>query len=335
MNSNRSGAPSLSGLAGAQMTKSAQPYSFPTVEEVISLLGLKITPDQFISAFRVEGPALISFSGGRTSALMLWCILVAHGGKLPVDVVVAFANTGKEREETLRFVHECGNRWGVPIRWVEWRPIPDRFADVGLNSAARDGGPFEGLIALRGRLPNPIQRFCSRELKVEPIKALCRSLGWERWTNVIGIRYDEGHRVLRKLAENEKGGHRWTSVMPLADAKVTKRDVLSFWEAQPFDLGLRIHEGNCDLCFLKSRGALSAIIRENPSAADWWISQESGKRRFERDRSYAEMAREVADQPALPGFEPDEHDAECGLTCGGETPAEIAALQRYFEEKAA
>jgi hypothetical protein len=50
----------------------------------------------------------VSFSGGRTSAYMLWRALQAYGGKLPDDHVVAFANTGKEREETLRFVHECG-----------------------------------------------------------------------------------------------------------------------------------------------------------------------------------------------------------------------------------
>lgn len=60
------------------------------------------------SPYLIEGPALISFSGGRTSALMLKRIIDAHGGTLPADVFVAFANTGREREETLRFVHECG-----------------------------------------------------------------------------------------------------------------------------------------------------------------------------------------------------------------------------------
>lgn len=48
--------------------------------------------------FFVTGPALISFSGGRTSAYMLWRILEAHDGTLPDDVHVTFANTGKERE---------------------------------------------------------------------------------------------------------------------------------------------------------------------------------------------------------------------------------------------
>lgn len=69
----------------------------------------------------ITGPALISFSGGRTSAYMLKQILDAHGGTLPDDVHACFANTGKEREETLRFVHECATRWEVRVRWIEFR----------------------------------------------------------------------------------------------------------------------------------------------------------------------------------------------------------------------
>ena len=59
------------------------------------------------SPFRIQGPAIISFSGGRTSAYMLWRILQAHDGELPPDVHVIFANTGREMEGTLRFA-SCG-----------------------------------------------------------------------------------------------------------------------------------------------------------------------------------------------------------------------------------
>lgn len=266
--------------------------------------------------YRIEGPALISFSGGRTSAYMLHEILRAHDGQLPPDVHVAFANTGKEREETLRFVHECATRWNVCINWLERRDLPERWVAVGYNSANRTGEPFERLILLRGRLPNPLQRFCSRELKVEPIKAFCLSLGWTRWKNVIGLRHDEGLRCLRKYAENDKGGHRWKSVMPLDKARVTKADVMAFWAAQPFDLGLRSYEGNCDLCFLKSEGVLRTIIRENPGVEAWWIAQESAGRRFERARSYEAMARQTHAQPLL--FDDAEYDAECGDACEAE-----------------
>lgn len=84
-----------------------------------------------ISPYLVEAPALISFSGGRTSAFMLRQILDAHGGTLPADVHVVFANTGKERPETLDFVQECSERWKVRIRWVEY-VIPTREQVTGL-----------------------------------------------------------------------------------------------------------------------------------------------------------------------------------------------------------
>lgn len=71
--------------------------------------------------YRLDPPAVVSFSGGRTSGYMLWHILESFGGKLPEDVRVVFCNTGKERPETLDFVERCGQRWGVPIVWLEYR----------------------------------------------------------------------------------------------------------------------------------------------------------------------------------------------------------------------
>ena len=71
--------------------------------------------------FKVTEPTCISFSGGRTSAFMLYKVLEAHNGKLPEDAVVCFANTGKEDEATLKFVHDCETHWNVPIVWLEYR----------------------------------------------------------------------------------------------------------------------------------------------------------------------------------------------------------------------
>jgi 3'-phosphoadenosine 5'-phosphosulfate sulfotransferase (PAPS reductase)/FAD synthetase len=59
----------------------------------------------------IKSETIISFSGGRTSAMMLKLILDAHGGTLPLWVKVVFCNTGKERPETLDFVNECAKRW--------------------------------------------------------------------------------------------------------------------------------------------------------------------------------------------------------------------------------
>ena len=70
--------------------------------------------------YLVPRPAVVSFSGGRTSGYMLKHIVDAHGGRLPGDIAVVFANTGLERRETLVFVDTCATAWGVPIVWVEY-----------------------------------------------------------------------------------------------------------------------------------------------------------------------------------------------------------------------
>lgn len=270
----------------------------------------------------IVGPALISFSGGRTSGYMLKHILDAHGGMLPENVVVTFANTGKEREETLRFVHDCATHWNVKVHWLEYRLGKQRFEEVGFNSASRNGEPFAALISKKKYLPNTVMRFCTSDLKVRVMADFCKSLGWSTWTNVIGLRYDEGNRVLKALAANDSGKQIWRSVMPMSKAKVTKRDVMAFWAAQQFDLQLKSYEGNCDLCFLKGRNKLQALIRENPGIADWWIAQEmivkSGGARFITEYSYAELADHVDRQGFLFHDDGDEFDAECGLTCSGD-----------------
>ena len=118
--------------------------------------------------YRIAGPALVSFSGGRTSAFMLKRILDAHGGTLPPDIQVCFANTGRELEETLSFVEECSRRWAVPITWLEYDPAaPHHTRIVTHATASRDGEPFRAVIAARGFLPNPVTRFCTSELYVE------------------------------------------------------------------------------------------------------------------------------------------------------------------------
>lgn len=274
--------------------------------------------------YLIHGPAMISFSGGRTSAYMLKMILDAHGGTLPDDVHVCFANTGKEREETLRFVHDCATHWGVNVRWLEWRtrdvsvPLTERFEEVGYNSASRDGEPFAGLIASKSYTPNAVTRFCTSELKVRVIKYFMQSLGYKNWQNVVGLRHDEQHRVARSRKPNKEA---WSNCLPLDDAKVSNRDVRAFWREQPFDLQLLPFEGNCDGCFLKARPKLWEIERTRPGTLEWWARMEIvGKGRFVTEYSYDELMRDVRNQPDMFSgglFDNDpEMDAECGTWCG-------------------
>lgn len=205
---------------------------------------------------------------------MLHQVLEANGG-IPDRAVVAFQNTGREMPETLDFVSEVGSRWGVRVVWLEYLPDAPGFEVVSHNSASRNGEPFEALIAKRKFLPNVMARFCTTELKVRVAKKYLRSLGWDYWTNCVGLRADEPHR-LNKPAPKD----RWTVWHPLADAGVSRHDVAAFWNSQPFDLRLPNVNGNCwlgnsDGCFLKSEANVAAFTRDYPERAAWWEDMEA------------------------------------------------------------
>lgn len=272
--------------------------------------------------FRIDGPTCISFSGGRTSAYMLWRVLQSNNG-LPAEAVVCFANTGKEDEATLRFVRDCGQHWGVPITWLEYRNDDAGFAVVNFETASRGGQPFEAIIQKRNFLPNPVARFCTVELKIQPEHKFLRSIGWTEWENMVGIRSDEPRRVA-KIRANPSGGKAGAErIMPLAEAGITKRDVSEFWMRSTFDLGLpnmggiTMH-GNCDLCFLKGAAQIQSLIAEKPERAIWWARMETSITnakitdgdRFRSDRpSYAQMAAYAAAQRDM--FDPNEEAIAC------------------------
>jgi hypothetical protein len=272
-----------------------------------------------VSPFAIDGPATISFSGGRTSGYMLRRILDEG---IRADVHVLFANTGKERPETLEFIHAVETRWGVPIHWLEYRAEPKddglahTYAEVTHEAASRAGEPFAALIEARSYLPNPVTRFCTQELKIRVMQKWAMTHGFDHWTNVVGIRADEPRRVAKMGRANETGANRYEVALPLAEAGILLADVAAFWSEQPFDLRLMPWEGNCDLCFLKGRDKKERIIRDDESLATWWIEQEnrltdsSGRpARFRADAvSYAAMVRRVRGQPLLPMVEADEID---------------------------
>ena len=290
--------------------------------------------------YYITGPAIISFSGGRTSAYMLWRIIQAHGGRLPDNVIVVFCNTGKERLETLDFVQRCASMWGVHVIWLEWRDTEVGFEVVSHNSASRNGEPFEGIIAKRQYLPNSVTRFCTIELKIRLIIKYAKSMGWTYWKSVIGLRFDELHRVFKQAARNAQRKEPFRAVAPMAKARTTKPDVLRFWLGenrspkrlthplpQGFDLGLEDWEGNCDLCFLKGQKKRERIMRDNPELAQWWIDQEekaketatSGATFRDPSRpSYKHLFQIAVSQPMLPGMDepPPEFEFDDETACG-------------------
>lgn len=266
--------------------------------------------------FVITEPTCISFSGGRTSAYMLWRVLQSNNG-LPDEAIVCFANTGKEDEATLKFVQDCGQHWGVEIHWVEFRDADPAFKRVTFETASRDGEPFEALIKKRNYLPNPVTRFCTAELKIRTIHKYLKSLGWSHNEEMdwIGMRADEQRRAA-KIKDKSR--------IPLVAAGVTKETVGEFWRSQSFDLELPningvTYHGNCDLCFLKGGAQVLSLIAEKPQRGIWWAKMEAlalalaskpSGAVFRSDRpSYAAMMQFAADQTDM--FDPNEEAISC------------------------
>ena len=85
----------------------------------------------------VKRRLVVSFSGGRTSAYMLWWLLNKWVYRRNWQIIVVFANTGKEVEGTLFFVDECAKEWGINIIWLEAKhkdETGNTFSNKGVES---------------------------------------------------------------------------------------------------------------------------------------------------------------------------------------------------------
>ena len=210
----------------------------------------------------------ISFSGGRTSAVMTKLCVDKFSDTH--DIAITFANTGCEHENTLKFIEQCDKHFNWGVVWVEAVVNPEkgqgiRHKIVDFNTASRKGEPFEAVIEKYG-IPNAAMPQCNSRLKAEVLYAYLRDAkGWKKkdyWT-AIGIRADEVDRVSESRIKNQ-----W--LYPLVDAGWTKEDVKAECASWPFDLDLKgEHYGNCVWCWKKSLRKLMTLAKDDESIFDF------------------------------------------------------------------
>lgn len=203
----------------------------------------------------------LSFSGGETSAYMLLWVLENWREKYD-EIVVVFANTSQENEETLVFVDRVSQLANVHVVWVEAvvhhnmkKGCTHRVTNF--KDAKRNGEVFEDVISKYG-IPNQAFPHCTRELKINPMLSYIKSLGWKDFDTAVGIRVDEIDRMAAKHRERRL-------VYPLIkDKPMTKPQVNEFWESMPFRLQLKGYQGNCTWCWKKSDRKHFTLIKESP-----------------------------------------------------------------------
>ncbi|MDV3814203.1 hypothetical protein CMU15_00460 [Elizabethkingia anophelis] len=211
-----------------------------------------------------ELPILCSISGGKTSGFMAVYLRTLYPNR---KILFVFANTGREKEETLIFLKRIDEKWNLGIVWVEadinqQKGVGTGYRVVDFESASRNGEPFENAIEKYG-LPSKLFRHCTRELKEVPIHKYAKEVLGNEYITAIGIRSDEKHRL----------SHKEGVIYPLAEMNFDKRFINDWWSTQPFNLELKESEGNCDFCFLKSKRKRINLLK-NGLNVDWWNNME-------------------------------------------------------------
>lgn len=274
----------------------------------------------------------ISFSGGRTSAVMTKLLLEKHRDEYS-EVKVTFCNTGQEHEATLQFVRDCDDHFGFNTVWLEAvvNPVHGkgiRHRIVDFETASRDGEPFEAVIKKYG-IPNPALPQCTERLKVEVMLDYFRQWGQpgKAYKSAIGIRVDEADRM------NLSGKY----IYPLVAQRWTKRMVNDEVASWPFDLGIpNDAHGNCVWCWKKSFRKLYTLAISNPEYFDFPRRMEkeygsvkandSDRTFFRGSRTANDILREAGETSFRPYTDDDiiykefqldwlDQGAACGDTC--------------------
>ncbi len=207
---------------------------------------------------------LVTISGGRTSGYM--AIKLWKKYKHLYDMRFVFSNTGQEHEKTLEFVHNIQTIFKIPIIWIESKVNEEgkssTYRIVNFNNASRKGEPFEAVIKKYG-LPNQNYPHCTRELKINPMKALSKDLGCTE--QALGIRNDELQRYKPRPG----------FIYPLIEMFQTdKNTILKWWSKQSFNLDIPEHLGNCTWCYKKSDKKLQILKNQHPEVFKFPLKME-------------------------------------------------------------
>jgi len=199
------------------------------------------------------------------------------------------------------------------------------------------GKTFDEIINKNGKmyLPNVTQRFCTTEMKLQPIFDWWLKNVNEVVETRIGYRANEGRRAKTMLSKvNDNGNlemkhivgkrngktnqNKWADIewqrprFPLIDDNIFKDTVEEYWK----DKNVRFaYMNNCVGCFHRNEILLKLMSEKNPNKFDWFARQEqkgSKSRTFKNGVTYADIKKTKL-QFAL--FESDFNECDSG-NCG-------------------
>lgn len=206
---------------------------------------------------------VISFSGGRTSAYMVYVMEKMRVKGEISDVHYVFMDTGAEHPKTYEFIRNCVDHFGIHLRCIRTQISMDfgtgpTYREVSLDECKHDLQPWIEMTQKYGT-PYTHGAFCTDRMKTAPYKKFCDdNFGSKNYITWLGIRSDETRRI--NLARER---YRYLAEI----SPMTKSGINGWWSEMPFDLGIEDYLGNCVFCLKKGDNKIAAAMRAEPEMA--------------------------------------------------------------------
>ena len=186
---------------------------------------------------------VVSFSGGRTSAYLVYLMEQRKKVDPSFQVTYIFMDTGAEHPKTYEFIKNVVKYFNINLVCLRVEINPElgkgnTYKQIPIDDIKYDLKPWEDMLRKYGT-PYIGGAFCTDRMKLQPFKKYCEdNFGKGNYTTWLGIRADEPKRLTPK-----------TNIKYLAEiSDFEKPDILSWWKEQEFDLGIEEHLGNCVFC---------------------------------------------------------------------------------------
>ena len=193
------------------------------------------------------------------------------------------------------------------------------------------GKTFDQVINRNGKtyLPNVTQRFCTTEMKLQPIFNWWQNKFNEPVKMQIGYRANEGSRAKTMLSKTNQNGfstfkaivgkrktqNKWADIewqkpmFPLIDNNIYKDKIEKYWKDKPVRFA---YTNNCVGCFHRTPILLKHLSDKHPNKYQWFIDAEQDTATFKNGMNY-EQIKNSFKQTKL--FEDDFNECDSGY-CG-------------------
>jgi hypothetical protein len=228
---------------------------------------------------------VVSFSGGRTSAYMVYLMEKKRKNE-GWEVEYVFCDTGAEHPKTYEFVKNVVKHFNINLTCLK-AVIPKEngvgptFSVIGIDSIGWDLSVMKDMVTKYGNFTVSRPKCTDRLKTIILDKWRKKTYGKGTYYTWLGMRIDEPRR-LKFINDNHdlftKKNSNPQKIRYLAEiCENTKQDVIDWWSTQPFDLEIEEHLGNCVFCVKKSDIKIARAARDEPQLFNEWNEVMTGE----------------------------------------------------------